>query len=101
MGNDIKTLNPDSSCSQVNDLTTSSSPPMASEWAEPSPQTLIIPSDALESFDFDLPIAQRKGKGSCTQYPISNFVSYSHLSSSYRSSCRNYLLSAPKSAHEA
>jgi hypothetical protein len=35
--------------------------------------------------DMNLPIAQRKGVRSCIQHPISNFVSYQHLSSSYRS----------------
>ena len=34
--------------------------------------------------DIDLPIAVRKGVRSCTQYPISNFVSYDSLSPSYR-----------------
>lgn len=34
--------------------------------------------------DLDVPIANRKGVRSCTQYPISNHVSYSHLSSSYK-----------------
>jgi hypothetical protein len=33
----------------------------------------------------NMPIAQRKGVRSCTQHPISNFVSYQHLSPSYRS----------------
>ena len=34
--------------------------------------------------DLDVPIAVRKGVRSCTQHPISNFVSYSHLSPSYK-----------------
>jgi hypothetical protein len=35
--------------------------------------------------DLDVPIAFRKGKRSCTLHPISNFVSYDHLSPSYLS----------------
>ena len=34
--------------------------------------------------DLDVPIAVRKGVRTCTQHPISNFVSYNHLSPSYR-----------------
>jgi hypothetical protein len=33
----------------------------------------------------NIPIAQHKGVKSCTQHPISNFVSYQHLSPLYRS----------------
>jgi hypothetical protein len=33
--------------------------------------------------DTSLPIAQRKGVRSCTHHPISDFVSYQHISSSY------------------
>ena len=33
--------------------------------------------------DLDLPIALRKGVGSCTIHPISNFVSYHRLSLSF------------------
>jgi hypothetical protein len=35
--------------------------------------------------DMSLPIAQRKGVRSCTHHPVSDFVSYQHLSPSYRS----------------
>ena len=34
--------------------------------------------------DLDIPIAHRKGVRTCTQHPISQFVSYSRLSPSYR-----------------
>ena len=34
--------------------------------------------------DFDLPIALRKEKRQCTQYPLSNFVSFDNQSSSYQ-----------------
>ena len=37
---------------------------------------------SLELDDLENPIAVRKGVRSCTQHPISNFVSYSHLSPS-------------------
>lgn len=36
------------------------------------------------SNDLDAPIALRKGVRTCTKHPISQFVSYSHLSPSYR-----------------
>ena len=46
------------------------------------------PSSTGESSTFpnelDLPIAHRKGVRSCTQHPLSNFVSYDSLSPSYR-----------------
>ena len=46
-------------------------------------------SFSLESDDLDVPIAVRKGVRSCTQHPISNFVSYSHSSPTYRSFLSN------------
>ena len=42
-----------------------------------------------ENTDLDVPIAIRKGVRSCTQHPISNFVSYSRLSASYKSFLSN------------
>lgn len=39
--------------------------------------------------DPDMPIALRKGTRSCTLYPISNFVFYHKLSSSYRAFTSN------------
>ncbi|GMP35916.1 hypothetical protein CsSME_00008192 [Camellia sinensis var. sinensis] len=45
--------------------------------------------ESRESIDLDVPIAKRKGVRSCTQHPISQFVSYSHLSSSYRAFVSN------------
>ena len=52
--------------------------------------------------DLDLPIAIRKGIRSCTQYPISKFISYSNLSSSFRAftSCVSSIV-IPKSIKEA
>ena len=34
--------------------------------------------------DLDIPIALRKGRRSCTQHPISNFISYAKLSSPFK-----------------
>ena len=34
--------------------------------------------------DLDLPIAIRKGKRTCTEHPISNCVSFDHLSPSFK-----------------
>lgn len=39
--------------------------------------------------DPDMPIALRKGTRSCTLYPISNFVFYHRLSSSYQAFTSN------------
>jgi hypothetical protein len=52
--------------------------------------------------DTNLPIAQRKGVRSCTHHPISDFVSYQHLSSPYRSfvSKLSYV-SVPRNLQEA
>ena len=36
------------------------------------------------TLDFDLSIAIRKGKRTCTDHPISNFVSFYHLSPSFK-----------------
>jgi len=40
-------------------------------------------NDSDTVFDDDLPIALHESKRTCTSYPISCFVSYSHLSSSF------------------
>ncbi|XP_075499991.1 uncharacterized protein LOC142538567 [Primulina tabacum] len=44
----------------------------------------VVDPQSNTTLDLDLPIAVRKRKRSCTQHPISNFVSYSNLSSSFR-----------------
>jgi len=61
------------------------------------PASASVPSSAQESSEIviaqllgtslfdDLPIALRKGKHTYTQHPLFNFISYSHLSSSFRS----------------
>jgi hypothetical protein len=46
--------------------------------------TSTLDTSILVVNDIDLPIAQCKGIGSCTQNSISNFVSYNNLSVSYR-----------------
>lgn len=52
--------------------------------------------------DISLPIAQRKGASSCTHYPISDFVSYQHLSQSYCSFVSNLTsMSIPRNLREA
>ena len=38
----------------------------------------------LEYIDLYAPIAIHKGVRSCTKHPISNFVSYTHLSATYK-----------------
>jgi hypothetical protein len=49
-----------------------------------------------------LPIAQRKGVWSCTHHPISDFVSYQHLSPSYRSFVSKLsFVSIPRNLQEA
>ena len=49
--------------------------------SEPKTETGMTPSTLLlEQGDLDLPIALRKGVRSCTQHPISHYVSYDCLS---------------------
>lgn len=57
----------------------------------------IVPSQSYDSnlglnhetrkiaifYDIELLIANRKGTRSCTKHPLSNFISYKHLSSSF------------------
>ena len=59
------------------------------------------PSDPLSS-DSNLPIALQKGKRTCTSHPISNFVSYDHLSPTFSSFVASLsTISLPKSTAEA
>jgi len=39
----------------------------------------LLPQPLAPSFDFDIPIALRKGKQSCTYHPIFHFVSYDRI----------------------
>jgi len=51
-----------------------------------APQESTSPSsNPSPPSDLDMPIALRKGKRSCTSHPISNFVSYDHLSPAFSS----------------
>jgi hypothetical protein len=66
--------------------TTSSKPCQALNLDQGNPISTPSLNFLLPSInDIDHPIAQRKGDRSCTQHPISNFVSYQHLSTSFRS----------------
>ena len=69
-------------------------PPSASPSADsPPPQS---------TSDLDLPIAIRKGKRTCTEHPISNCVSFDHLSHSFKAfSLSLSSLVVPKSYREA
>jgi hypothetical protein len=52
--------------------------------------------------DMSLPIAQCKGVRSCTHHPISDFVSYQHLSSPYHSFVSKLSsVYVPRNLHEA
>ena len=52
--------------------------------------------------DLDIPIAVRKGISSCTKYPISNYLSYNNLSSSYRALSEKITTAeVPTRIHEA
>jgi len=55
-----------------------------SEGIQGSTEFNSYPNDLCLSDDLTKPIAQRKGVRSCTQHPISYFVSYERLSSSYK-----------------
>lgn len=72
---------------------------------ESKPNSGTLPQEsnlAPEINDLDIPIALRKGVRSCTQYPISNFVRYDHLSSFVRALVTNLLgMEMPKSIYEA
>uniref|UniRef100_A0A2N9FPR9 Integrase catalytic domain-containing protein n=1 Tax=Fagus sylvatica TaxID=28930 RepID=A0A2N9FPR9_FAGSY len=69
-------------------------PPSASSFEDsPPPQS---------TSDLDLPIAIRKGKRTCTEHPISNCVSFDHLSPSFKAfSLSLSSLVVPKSYREA
>ncbi|KAG8479954.1 hypothetical protein CXB51_025047 [Gossypium anomalum] len=75
------------------------------ETAVPMPS---LPEDCLEeevsppSSSIYLPIAVRKGTRSCTQHPISRFVSYGNLSKSYNAFVSNVdSIETPKNIEEA
>ena len=70
-------------------------------WQKPPTETSTLPNDSTPD-PASLLIALRKGKRSCTSHPISQFVSYGHLSSSLHAftTSLNYTV-VPKSVHEA
>ncbi|KAL5856722.1 hypothetical protein ACOSQ3_004180 [Xanthoceras sorbifolium] len=51
------------------------------------PQVPIVSGNS--NLDLDIPIAIRKGIRSCTQHPISKFISYSNLSTPFRAFTSN------------
>lgn len=63
-------------------------PPVQSSSPDPDPSPQVsgneISSTTPSIDDSNVPIAVRKGVRTCTQHPISNFVSYDSLSPSYR-----------------
>ena len=70
-------------------------------WQKPPTETSTPPS-VLTLDPTSLPIALRNGKRSCTSHPISQFVSYGHLSSSlhaFTTSLNSTVV--PKSIQEA
>ncbi|KAG8497290.1 hypothetical protein CXB51_008531 [Gossypium anomalum] len=78
----------------------------------PETETVVpmpsLPEDCLEeevsppSSSIYLPIAVRKGTRSCTQHPISRFVSYGNLSKSYNAFVSNVdSIETPKNIEEA
>ena len=60
--------------------------PQHSQEANPmvDPLPLDESGNNHSNTDLDIPIALRKGIRSCTQHPISKFISYSKLSSSFK-----------------
>jgi hypothetical protein len=74
------------------------SPPLPPSSASTSADPPLPPSTS----DLDLPIALRKSKRTCTDHPISNFVSFDHLSSSFKAfSLSVSSIVVPKSYREA
>uniref|UniRef100_A0A2N9I8J9 Uncharacterized protein n=1 Tax=Fagus sylvatica TaxID=28930 RepID=A0A2N9I8J9_FAGSY len=75
-------------------------PPTPVEFSLPLPPSASTSEDSpppQSTSDLDLPIAIRKGKRTCTEHPISNCVSFDHLSPSLSLSS----LVVPKSYREA
>jgi hypothetical protein len=80
-------------------------PPPPVEFSLPLPPSASPSADSPSSqstSDLDLPIAIRKGKRTCTEHPISNCVSFDHLSPSFKAfSLSLSSLVVPKSYREA
>ncbi|PON36693.1 hypothetical protein PanWU01x14_326280, partial [Parasponia andersonii] len=56
--------------------------PLPDQESKPKPETCVwhLPTSLPEFGDLDISIALRKGVRSCTQYLISHYISYDHLS---------------------
>jgi hypothetical protein len=80
-------------------------PPPPVEFSLPLPPSASPSADSpppQSTSDLDLPIAIRKGKRTCTEHPISNCVSFGHLSPSFKEfSLSLSSLVVPKSYREA
>uniref|UniRef100_A0A2N9GHQ2 Integrase catalytic domain-containing protein n=1 Tax=Fagus sylvatica TaxID=28930 RepID=A0A2N9GHQ2_FAGSY len=80
-------------------------PPPPVEFSLPLPPSASPSADSpppQSTSDLDLPIAIRKGKRTCTEHPISNCVSFDHLSPSFKAfSLSLSSLVVPKSYREA
>uniref|UniRef100_A0A2N9F081 Uncharacterized protein n=1 Tax=Fagus sylvatica TaxID=28930 RepID=A0A2N9F081_FAGSY len=80
-------------------------PPPPVEFSLPLPPSASTSEDSpppQSTSDLDLPIAIRKGKRTCTEHPISNCVSFDHLSPSFKAfSLSLSSLVVPKSYREA
>jgi hypothetical protein len=80
-------------------------PPPPVEFSLPLPPSASPSADSpppQSTSDLDLPIAIRKGKRTCTEHPISNCVSFDHLSPSFKAfSLSLSSLVVPKSYRKA
>ena len=80
-------------------------PPPPVEFSLPLPPSALTFEDSpppQSTSDLDLPIAICKGKRTCTEHPISNYVSFDHLSPSFKAfSLSLSSLVVPKSYREA
>ena len=77
-------------------------PVESSPLLPPSASTSVDPPPPQSTSDLDLPIALRKSKRICTDHPISNFVSFDHLSHSFKAFSLSVLsIVVPKSYREA
>ena len=67
-----------------------------------STSQIPVTDDMSEEDDLDMPIALQKRTRACTKHPLSKFVSYSHLSPSYRAFVSKLdSVSIPNNVHEA
>ena len=80
-------------------------PPPPIEFSLPLPLSASMSEDSpppQSTSDLSLPTAIRKGKRTCTEHPISNYVSFDHLSLSFKAfSLSLSSLVVPKSYREA